>query len=209
MQHVVFKLGVQSFLVTAIELIRTPHNLLEFFIWVVLPLVGFNLGLNALSATGEGSNLAGRVTGALCLGIGLTSPLVVDLLRASIVVYAVYMFGSRLGYDAFRSNILDSPANPLPAVTVVMTGGASESARILGCGAAPAKTITFIGDALRLRTTEDAYRTCNSRTSTWRLLYRDDEAIYLFASESPQAFKGGRPLTLILPTTKDTYLIFE
>jgi hypothetical protein len=208
-QHVVFKLGVQSFLVTAIELVRTPHNLLFFLIWVAMPVVAFNLGLNALSSAAGRPDILGKLAGITGRALGLTSPLVSDLLRAAVLVYAVYMFGSALGYKAFRSNILDTRSNPLPAVTLIMTGDGPESATSVGCGATTAKNLTFVGDADRLRTIQDSYRTCNSRTSTWRLLYRDDEAIYLFASVSPAVFNGGRPLTLVLPNTKGTYLILE
>jgi hypothetical protein len=194
--------------VTAIVLIRTPHNVVDFLIFVVGPLLAFNFLLTALSALSRRASSTGRHLALILKGLGLESPLIVDLLRAMILIYATYMFGSRLGYETFRADILDSRSNPLPAVTVVISDGGAGSAMVLSCGATPSKTVDFIGDAQRLRVIQDYFRTCNSKTVTWRLLYRDDESIYLFASEAPQAFKGGRPLTLILPA-KGTYLVLE
>jgi hypothetical protein len=80
-QHVVFKLGVQSFLVTAIELIRTPHNLLFFLIWVAMPVVAFNLGLNALSSAAGRPDIFGKLAGITGRALGLTSPLVFRLVE--------------------------------------------------------------------------------------------------------------------------------
>jgi hypothetical protein len=200
-QHVVFKLGVQSFLVTAIELIRTPRHLLDFVIWVIGPLVLFNVSLAAIRV------VVRRVTALKLLfgKLGSGSRLTADLLRAAILVFATYLFASQIGYDEFRSDLVDSKSNSLPAVTAIVEGRGFHA---LSCGAVPDKATQFIGDAERLRTLQEAYRSCNSQTITWRLLYRDDSEIYLFASRAAGTDSGGRPLTLVLPN-KDIYLLME
>src|SRR5215831_11408945 len=59
-QHVVFTLSVQSFLVTSFELIRTPSNVLAFFVFVILPFIAFNLALSALVALGRKQTVLGK-----------------------------------------------------------------------------------------------------------------------------------------------------
>lgn len=201
-QYIVYSLSFSSFLITAIELIRTPASLGRFLAWVVLPLLLLN-GALALLLWGARRPSFLRPPCALIVGaLGLESPLIIDAVRALVIVYTVYMCGSQIGYETFRRHLIDSPANPLPAVTIV--GGEQAG---LACGA-PEAPVKLIGDAGKFRDVQDRYRTCTGRGYTWRLIHKDDQAVYLFAS-GPAAAMRGRPLTLVVPAASGTTLIME
>lgn len=214
-QHLVFKLGFASFLVAAFELIRTPAHIARVLTAVVVPLLVLNL-LIAGAARAVGHR---RFPGGLASSLrrsGLRTPLLLDLLRAATLVYATYYAASSLGYETFLAHIRNDAGNPLSAVTVVMDAGKESAALALACGAGP-KALSqsqFIGDAARLHELQAVRRTCNSDGRvTWRLLYRDDEAIVVFAAQAVEAdgapAAGARPLTLVLPNRGDVALVME
>jgi hypothetical protein len=68
------------------------------------------------------------------------------------------------------------------------------------------KTPNVIGDLKLVREMQEFNRACTLKNTTWRLLFRDDKSIYLFASE---ADPRGRPLTIILPSSEKTTLVME
>jgi hypothetical protein len=206
-QHVVYKLNFQSFLITAIELIRTPRNLMLFLAYIVVPVFILNLILGILRTTAKYDKTVGKIIASSMRVVGLESQLGVDLLRAAIIVYSIYIFSSRLGYESFKAHVVNSYDNPLPAVTVVINDKGHELA--LSCGAKSKYGFQLIGDAKKIRIIQDAFRTCSSDAITWRLLYRDSDSIFLFASEPAEMAKGKRPLTLIVPNSNNVFLIME
>ncbi len=208
-QHVVFKLSFQSFLVTAIELIREPRNLLLAFLIIIGPLIVVNGVIRFIkhSASVNRHRILSKCATALVKLFCLDSPLVVDSIMAVLLLYSTFMLSSHLGYTTFKKHIIDSPDNPLPAVTVIIED--NEKKLALRCGAEEEAPVQLIGNARKIRIIQEAYQTCNSETTKWRLLYRDDESIYLFASRSEKSIGHGRPLTLMMPNDKKTYLIME
>jgi len=210
-QHLVFKLNFQSFLITAIELIREPNNLLLSLIFIVIPFILLNhiLGLISRAADTESDSLPKRLANLFATIFGLRNILVVDSIRALVLLYMVFMLSSEVGYRAFKRDVINSPNNALPSVTAIVHDEDSKNAIPLICGAENENPPHLIGDAKKIRLIQKAFRTCNSLTREWRLIYRDNESIYLFASESPEIIKGRRPLTIILPNTPDTYLVME
>lgn len=207
-QHVVFKLGVQSFLIAAMELVRTPGNLLLALLVIFFPLILLNGILGLLRYCAHSSTLPAvrSITGFFVRMLGLDCHLVVDALRTALILYATYMLGSHLGYETFRSHVANTIYNPLPAVSVVIEGKDGGKAPALVCGGMDMAPLQVIGDRKRIEKIRSTLRTCNRQDTRWRLLYRDDESIYVFESvEKPK----GRPLTLILPNNDRTSIVME
>ncbi|MGC5939736.1 hypothetical protein [Ralstonia pseudosolanacearum] len=209
-QPLVYSLNIQSFLIVALEFIRTPRALWLLLLSVVVPVIILNLSLIGVRLLANERTAFASAISSLLQRIGLSSPLVVDGLRAFVIVFATYRLGSQLGSEAFLVDVSNSPQNTLPIVTAVLEVGKESSALALACGATPGKPPPYIGDADHLRNLVQFSQTCNIDNVTWRLLYRDENFIYLFAS---QVQKDGeyprRPLTLVLPSSKSTYLIME
>ncbi|MDI6790744.1 MAG: hypothetical protein QME44_08660 [Thermodesulfobacteriota bacterium] len=207
-QHVVFKLNFQSFLVTAIELIREPRNFLLSLLIIIGPLIVANGVIRFIkhSASIDRHRILSKCAAVPIKLFCLDSPLVVDAIMAILLLYSTFMLSSHLGYTTFKKHIINSPDNPLPAVTMIVEDNENKLALGCGCEETP---VQLIGNARKIRIIQEAYQTCNSETTKWRLLYRDDESIYLFASRSEKLIGHARPLTLIMPNTKKTYLIME
>lgn len=207
-QHIVFDLTFQSFLITAIELIRMPKNLFLSFLLIICPLIVLNGIIQFIrrAAASEWNPWVKKPAVVLTTVFGLESPLIVESLRAVLIVYTVYMLSSHVGYVRFREHIIDSPDNPLPKVAVVIGKGEDANKLALSCGANTVPSVQVIGDAKRIRLIQEAFRTCNTRGTTWRLLYRDKGSIVVFASKTRPA---GRPLTLVLPNNENTYVVME
>jgi hypothetical protein len=209
-QHVVFKQSVQSFLVAALELFRGWRAASLLALWVGVPLLVLN-GVLHLILRSQASGRRSMVwIGAASRGLGLQSRVVVDSLRAAVIVYGTYHVASALGYETFREHARMRPDHPLPAVTAVMASGkdGEDLGPLLRCGAEEAPT-AFIGNGQRLREYCSFLRGCNrSEEVAWRLLYRDNDEIYLFATEAP-ASPDQRPLTIVLPNRGNVALMME
>jgi len=209
-QHIVFKLNVQSFLITAIELIRDPAHLLVSVPVIIISLILINTVIRFITDTaGSPDRRLGRAAAVISRTFGLENSLVIDAVRAATILYATYMLSSHVGYTTFQKHIVNSPENSLPAVTAIIEKAEGDREITLNCGAEQQESLQLIGDSKKVRIIQDAFRTCNTKTRKWRLLYRDDKSIYLFASEPAEHIKGKRPLTVILPNTERTYLIME
>lgn len=210
-QHLVFQQNVQAFLITSIELIRQPKSLWFTFLFILCPLIVLNFVIATIRRASQSApeKLHGKIGGFLTRVLGLDSPLVVDAIRAGLVVYACFMVSAELGYAAFRSHIIESHHNPLPRVSLVFDQTLENGELPLACGASEEIPFQFIGNAKILRTIQESFRTCNSPQLTWRLLYRDAEAIYVFASQPKGVGGDGRPLTLIVPNDGKTFLVME
>ena len=212
-QHLVFKLNAQTFLVTAFELIRTWDAAGLLLVWVALPVFAVNVLLGALPKALESRRAWLRWIATHGTAAGLGTPLFVDSLRAVVIVYGTYHVASTLGSEAFLNHIRIQPGHPLPAVTAVIGGDKDNPILALTCGAQPgaANLQGFIGDGQRLHDLQQFYRTCNRPgLVSWRLLYRDNEEIYLFAAEPGDApGTHRRPLSLVLPNRGNVALLME
>ncbi len=206
-QHLVFDLNLQSFLIAAFELIREPKNLLVSIPIVVLPLVLLNLSFSWLGKKSQNSSRLTAGIRMLAVKIGVENPLAKDSLRAIILIYSVYMLSSQIGYNSFKKDIVNSKTNRLPEVTLVFDGNKNDSASPIGCGSKTSEFPVVIGNAKHIDLIRKAFLTCSVQGRTWRLLHRDNKAIYIFASEPPDKASGKRPLTLMVPQSNNIYIV--
>lgn len=205
-QHLVFNLSFQSILTASMEMIRLPRNLLITTVSLVGTLLLVNLVIAALQRTGR-SDFPDPVRNAVAKAVralGMDNQLVTDSIRAVAIFYVVYMLSSQMGYTQFRKQVINSPDNTLPVVTAIIQGDGNQEVA-LACGK-EWKAPNLIGDARLIRNIQEYNRTCSLDNTVWRLLYRDDKSIYLFASEAEER---GRPLTIVLPNTEKIVLVME
>jgi hypothetical protein len=200
-QHLVFTLNFQSFLIAAMEMIRDPRDLLMTVFALAVALNVTNLLIFVLRKDRQHAGLFGKAVAYLGRYLGLRNALVTDSIRAVVIVYVIYVLSSSMGYARFREHVVNSPANSLPVVTVVMEREGKQNF-VLGCGQQTDSVANVIGDAAEVRLIQDAYRTCSAEGRVWRLLYRDDKSIYLFASDTAKIIQNGRPLTIVIPNEK-------
>lgn len=211
-QHLVFTLNFQSFLITAMELIRRPENFFIALFALLLPLLVINGLLRMLHRAAFESTNNGwlqKTAKSLTTLLALDSPLVIDAIRAVVLFYMTFMLSAQIGYARYQEHLVNDINNPLPAVSLVFEGREDGKDLTLQCGADSDAPVRVIGDIKKINTIRDAYRTCNSPEITWRLLHRDSDSIYLFASRPAGLQKGKRPLTLIVPNDGQTYLVME
>jgi hypothetical protein len=209
-QHLIFQLPFQSFLITAIELVREPANMVLVFFFIILPVIlvnGLISTVRRLSQTAR-SLYVGKPATIITRLFGLDSSLVIDGLRAFLIIYTTFMVSSHIGYTTFIRHTADSPHNPLPRVTLVFGGQEGDLSLPLICGSSGGP-LQVIGDAQKIREIQETHLTCSGKMVTWRLLYRDDNTICLFASEPKQVIKGRRPLTLVVPQNKSTVMVIN
>lgn len=206
-QHLVFNLSIQSILTASMEMIRLPGNLLITTISLVGALLLLNLAIFALqrAAHSDRPGALRKAVAAVAKLLGIENPLVTDCIRAIVIFYLVYMLSSQMGYAQFRKHVVDSRENTLPVVTAIIQGEPNQDL-LLACGKEWKGVPNLIGDAQLIRNIQDYHRTCSLQGTVWRLLYRDDKSIYLFASEPEEK---GRPLTIVLPNTDKTFLVME
>lgn len=202
MHHIVYETSIQFILVTAIELIRTPSNAAELLVRVAIPMLALTGALRIL-LTKRIQNTTFGVSFASVLG--LRSALVVDSIRAAILVYTVYGFGQDVGYRLYKAHVIESPSNPLPAVTLLFDTTSASIPESLKCGAS--EPTVLIGDATRVAHIQDDHLTCTRPGSSWRLLYRDDKMLYAFATIPPGRIS--RPLTIALPSSQKIAVLAE
>jgi hypothetical protein len=204
-QHLVFNLSLQAILTASMEMIKQPRNMVATVLLLPLSLVCVNLLLSTakrVSKWQQPGKLMKPIAESAKL-LKLENPLVTDCARALVVLYVVYMLSSQMGYIRFRKDIVNSRENSLPAVTAIVQG---DEYLAVACGKEWEAGTNFIGNGRLAREIEEYHRTCTSESSVWRLLYRDEKSIYLFATE-PKA--TGRPLTIVLPNTEKTVLVME
>ena len=189
----------------ALELIRAPSDALFTFGVVALPLLGLNailILLNRFRDWGDIHKVA--AIGKALRGLGLESRLVTDALRAIVLIYSAYWAGSQSGFEKFRMHVTETRANSLPTVTAVVLNDSHGNALPFGCRPAdwdkpaPAsKPPTIIGAPGALTALDGGLACTSGSHRSWRMLYRDEKFVYLFATGSA----AGRPLTLALPNT--------
>jgi hypothetical protein len=206
-QHLAFNLSFQSILTASMEMIRLPKNLLITTVSLAGTLLLVNLVIAAIQRAGRSDRpgLLRKAAAVVAKTLGMENPLVTDSLRAVVIFYLVYMLSSQMGYAQFRKHVVNSRENTLPVVTAVIQGDANQDVA-LACGKEWKGLPNLIGDAKLIRNIQDYHRTCSLQGTVWRLLYRDEKSIYLFASEAQEK---GRPLTIVLPNTEKTFLVME
>ncbi len=202
-QHLVYNLNVHAILFSSMEMIKQPWNLLATVLCVGGTLIIIDLlitGARHIAGWRDGGKVR-TLLASVARQLGAENPLLTDCVRAAVLIYVVYMLSSQMGYNQFKKHIVNSE-NPLPRVTVILRGEADAA---LACGK-ESKDMSFIGNGHRIHELEEYHRTCTSEDSVWRLLYRDEKSIYLFASEKEP---GGRPLTIVMPNTDKVILVTE
>jgi hypothetical protein len=206
-QHLVFNLSFQSILMASMEMIKLPANLLITALSLIatLLLVNFVIAKVRSFADPERPRPKWRTASAAARLLGFDNQLVTDSVRAVAIFYVVYMLSSQMGYMQFKKQVVNSRENSLPVVTAIIHGEGNQE-MALACGKEWKALPNLIGDAALVKNIVDYHRTCTLGTSVWRLLYRDDKSIYLFASEPEQK---GKPLTIVLPNTENTVLVME
>ena len=93
-------------------------------------------------------------------------------------------------------------------VSLVFEGREGDRTSPLICGASGGP-IQVIGDARKIRELQETNFTCSTGRLTWRLLYRDDDVVCLFASEPQEVMGGRRPLTLVVPQDNKTVMVIN
>jgi hypothetical protein len=203
-QHLVYDLNVHAILTSSMEMIKQPWNLLATVICVGSVLIIVDLLIRGARhmAGWRGGDKVRVFLASVARQLGADNPLVTDCVRAAVLIYVVYMLSSQMGYNQFKKHIVNSKQNPLPIVTAIWH---EETDVALACGK-EWKDVGFIGNGQLVHELEEYHRTCTSENTVWRLLYRDEKSIYLFASESASQ---GRPLTIVLPNTDKVILVTE
>jgi hypothetical protein len=204
-QHLVFSLSLQAILTASMEMIKQPQNLAATALFLGGSLVIVNLVVSGARRIAKWQH-PGRLRKGLATAakvMGAENPLVADCVRALVVFYVVYMLSSQMGYLQFKKHIVNSTDNSLPVVTAIISGDQDFA---LACGKEWKAATNFVGDGKLAREIQEYNRTCTSETAVWRLLYRDDKSIYIFASEAKAT---GRPLTIVLPNTDKVVLVME
>jgi len=206
-QHLVFNLSFQSTLTASMDMIKKPLNLMLTAVTLTGTILIVNLGIAGMKkvARWDSENLVRKTASAAVRGLGIERDLVTDSIRAAAIFYAVYMLSSQMGYWQFQEHVKNTSGNKLPVVTAVIETEDKQNIS-LACGKHWDELPSLIGDAKLLQSLRDYHRTCSLDNTVWRLLYRDDKSIYLFASQSDDKV---RPLTIVLPNSDKVFLVME
>ncbi len=235
-QSIVWDFNVQSFLITAIELVRVPQNILRVLYGIILPLFILNFLIeqarrfSTLNLQGETAPPAParrtvlkeilkllkkylkNILFFLLKNVDLNSPFNVDLLRMVLILYATYSLSSQVGYEQFQKDIIDSRNNTLPIVSAIVEEKSNGKTLAISCGSKDRLSwdnVGVIGSLKNIRELQEYHMTCSLEGAQWRLLYRNDKSIYMFASMPKDKIRSQRPLTIVLPNNDNTYLVLE
>jgi hypothetical protein len=195
-----------------LELVRNSRLAAVSALVILLPVVALGVLLRLLERA-AGSPRAGISAPAAWLRgfLGLGNPIVTDALFAFVLVYTAFMAGSYAGFRTFEAHMLATPRNPLPSVAVVLGPDATPETAALACSPRADAPLLVIGDAAKVTTLRKFNRLCTANSGrTWRLLYRDESSLYVFATETGSTTGSlRRPLTAILPNTDQIIVIME
>jgi hypothetical protein len=219
-QSIVWDLNPQSFLITAIELVRVPENFLKVIFAILVPLLILNLLIkqskqlfiiNLRNNVSLISSLPRSIAFFIWKQLSLNSQFTLDLLRMLLILYTTYSLSSQIGYEQFKKDIVNSENNTLPIVSVIIetTDG---NRNVISCGSKNRiswENTSVLGSTEKIRKLQQLHQTCSIKNTEWRLLYRNDKFIYLFASVSEEQANGRRPLTIILPNNDKSYLVLQ
>lgn len=221
-QNLVYQVPLATLPVYAIQIIRDPANLLDLLRWTAMLIVPFEI-LRLLAAWAAGAirerwqdRLRWAEEGSLEKVLArLVSPsdgLVVDALRAGLIVYVAFVVGGTAGTRDYWLNVVEATSR-LPRVAAILPAGGSDATAKLPfvCDTRPllerrARTEPpFVGDRAMIQYLSGGGG-CSSAERSWRLLFRDDEFVYLFATVSSTS---GRPDTLVLPDSGELTLVMR
>lgn len=209
LNHLLFDFSVQSVVISSIELLRRPSNaaltagLLFCALFTVNVLVWGVTTLARVEPTKHWVSLATHL-------IGLNHRFVVEAIRALALIYAAFLAGQVTGYRTFASHVTDQPGNALPAVTIALPAGSKNVVAAVLCDRIAYEAPVFVGSANTLRRIDEEIIGCSGKNQTWRLLYRDQNYIYLFASVARKGLESvPKPLTLAVPARDDLMIIME
>lgn len=194
--NLVFNMNPSVVLITAFELVREPVNLLYSLVFIVIPFVIVSQIIKLkIAIPFKKKNITIRLNPN-----GLFS----DFIKAFLLFYLTFMVSSQIGYHAFKKVIVHSNNNPLPLVNVIF-----ENDSKLKCTGITDEDISFIGNPEVISSLSREYLGCNNDTFIWRLLHQDKDNIYLFASQPDSIIKGKRPLTVVIPSSRNYTLILN
>jgi hypothetical protein len=208
LKDLAIQVPVQAIAISALELIRTPAEAWRTLLIVGLPMVVLSVAIAALQRLGASPSQYARSRALAAWSV--SSPFLLDSVRAVVLLYAAYWAGSEAGVRKFLAHVVESPANSLPKVTIAQGGKAQDGSFPIACtpadwrGAAPARAAVppVIGSPAAVDAFSEGLA-CNAQGSrSWRLLFRDERFIYLFATGAAEA----RPATVILPNN-DSFLV--
>lgn len=203
LQDLALNSPAQSITISALELVRRPEDAAASIGVVAVPLVLLGALVKLLRRFARGHSAGPLRLLRKSLAAIVDAPIVLDLARVGVLVYAAYMAGSMAGVKKFESHVVESAANSLPRVTLALGSKTSDVYDAVACKAvdwnavqssapAPRVLLGALGSVKALH----LGLTCNvAGQRSWRLLYRDDRFIYVFATGAAIA----RPVTLVVP----------
>jgi hypothetical protein len=123
LQNLVFQVPLTSLPVHAIEIVRNPENLIDLLKWVVFLLVPFEIlhfalvwAANAARERWE-DHIAWQSESSFGRAVSRLfkpgSPLLVDAIRAGLIVYIAFYVGGLAGTRDYRANVVE-PTSRLP-----------------------------------------------------------------------------------------------
>ena len=205
---------VQSIAMSALELVRRPDDALATFLIVAVPMVVFGAAVGAGRAflarrqSSSGSGLLRKGIAGL-----LETPLIIDVARATLLMYAAYWAGSSAGVHKFKEHAVESASNALPRVTLPIAANPPSPGAPFGCRPVdwqqPQTPVqaqaTVVGSAGPLVALSEGL-SCNvPGQRSWRLLHRDEHFIYVFATGLGVA----RPTTLVIPQSDARFIVLN
>jgi hypothetical protein len=206
-QHIVYKLGYQSFLITALELLRVPRHLLLVFEYGIIACVIYAT-FAYLIRTGVKicrKRYPDRPITFAVDHLMARSSLISDAVVVVIMIYIAYAISQRIGYEAFLQDCRDKD-NTLPKVTIALTDEKVAGKFPYVSGSVSESNVMVMGDAKLLQLFKNYNLAINAQNSTWRLLFRDDGYTYIFRAQSEAI---GRPYVVVLPNSSNLTLIVE
>jgi hypothetical protein len=214
LQNIVIEAPLSSLAVSAIEIIRNPENIGTLLLLALILLVPFELAMWLLRWLSSSRHPLMNQYSEIALTIsGLNNALVVDIIRASLIVFVAFRAGAIAGSRDYLTNAVEGTSQ-LPRVTAI-ANAAEESEKSMpfpvACDTRPLLDRTpeaapaFIGDPQTIIRLKSAI-SCSSDSQSWRLLFRDDKFIYIFLAV-PKI--GRRPETLVIPNSNRLTLVLQ
>jgi hypothetical protein len=222
LQNLVLEAPLTSLPAHAFEIIRCPEilwNLLNLFRLTVILLVPFEIlrfvATMAVDAIRErwkdrsawrGKSRVGKIVTRL---LTRHSGLVIDAIRAGIIVYIAFYVGESAANRRYWVNVVEGTSE-LPKITAIVHAGQSDAK-----GTAVLLPFTcekssdsphFIRDPEIVRLLSAGVG-CSSTDRSWRLLFRDDKFVYLFATLPGKDCR--HPETLVLPSSNELILAMQ
>lgn len=196
----------------AIEIARDRRFLLDLLWLALLYLLPFHFSILGLRYAARSESPTSRAPFTKLMRYsGLDQPVLVDAIRACLILLIAFRAGGASGYRNYVTNVVESTSR-LPRATVVgATADSAEKWEQLACDKRPllergaAKTPRLVGDP-ELAISLAAGASCSSPGRSWRLLLRDERNLYLFATVSNAT---QRPQTLVIPESGQLTLILQ